>query len=60
MTPEYLNLAQQAAEAERRAHYSDAASIWVKSLKFARAVDVAWVGVRIDFCFSATANSWGR
>ncbi|CAI1743864.1 ANR family transcriptional regulator [Serratia entomophila] len=60
MTPEYLNLALQAAEAERRAHFSDAASVWVKALKKARAVDIAWVSIRIEFCMNATARSWGR
>lgn len=29
MTFGYKNLAHQAAEAERRAHYADAASIWL-------------------------------
>lgn len=60
MTTEYINLAQQAAEAERRAHFSDAASVWVKALKKARAVDIAWVSIRIEFCLNATSRNWGR
>lgn len=60
MTFGYKNLAHQAAEAERRAHYSDAASIWLKAFEVARAVDVAWVQIRIDFCFNAASRNWGR
>lgn len=37
MTFGYKNLAHQAAEAERRAQYSDAASIWLKAYEVARA-----------------------
>jgi hypothetical protein len=46
MTFGYNNLAHQAAEAERRGHFADAASIWLKAFEVARAVDVVWVQIR--------------
>jgi hypothetical protein len=60
MTLGYKNLAHQAAEAERRGHFADASSIWLKAFEVARAVDVAWVQIRIDFCVNAAARNWGR
>ena len=59
MTFGYKNLAHQAAEAERRAQYSDADSIWLKAFEVARAVDVALVQIRIDFCVNAASRNWG-
>ncbi|QNQ52342.1 ANR family transcriptional regulator [Serratia liquefaciens] len=60
MTFGYKNLAHQAAEAERSAQYGDAASIWLKAFEVARAVDVMWVQIRIDFCVNAASRNWGR
>ncbi|WP_413503879.1 ANR family transcriptional regulator [Serratia grimesii] len=56
----YKNLAHQAAEAERRAHFADAAELWKKALGVARAADAVWVNVRIEFCVNAVARDWGR
>ncbi|WP_454878644.1 ANR family transcriptional regulator [Serratia inhibens] len=60
MTFGYKNLAHQAAEAERHANFSDAATLWKKALEVARAKDAAWVSTRIDFCVNAVARNWGR
>ena len=55
----YKELAQKAAEAERRAQFADAAAIWNKAYYEARARDQSWVITRIDFCNSAAKNDWG-
>ncbi|HGM5294997.1 TPA: ANR family transcriptional regulator [Serratia marcescens] len=60
MTFKYKNLAHQAAEAERHAHFADAAEKWRQALETARAVDVAWIHIRIDFCVNADARCWGN
>lgn len=56
----YKSLAHQAADAERRAHFADAAELWRQAIDAARAVDVAWVNVRIEFCVNAAARCWGN
>ncbi|MBH2762309.1 ANR family transcriptional regulator [Serratia marcescens] len=56
----YKSLAHQAAEAERRAHFADAADLWRQAIDVARAVDVVWVNVRIEFCVNAAARCWGN
>ncbi|WP_182074823.1 MULTISPECIES: ANR family transcriptional regulator, partial [unclassified Serratia] len=53
MSFKYKSLAHQAAEAERRAHFADAAEKWRQALEAARAVDVAWIHIRIGFCVNA-------
>ena len=60
MTFKYKNVAHQAAEAERRSHFSDAAELWGQALDTARAVDVAWIKIRIEFCVNAAARCWGN
>lgn len=55
----YKSLVHQAAEAERRAHFADAAEKWRQALEAARAVDIVWVNVRIEFCINAAARCWG-
>lgn len=56
----YKSLAHQAAEAERRAHFADAADLWRQAIDAARSVDVVWVNVRIEFCVNAAARCWGN
>ncbi|MGJ5857405.1 MULTISPECIES: ANR family transcriptional regulator [Serratia] len=53
-------MAHQAAEAERRADFADAAGKWRQALEAARAVDVAWINIRIGFCVNAAARCWGN
>lgn len=60
MSFKYKSLAHQAAEAERRTHFADAAELWSQAFDAARAVDVAWVNVRIEFCVNAAARCWGN
>ncbi|EMF5052087.1 ANR family transcriptional regulator [Serratia marcescens] len=60
MSFKYKSLAHQAAEAERRAHFADAADLWRQAIDAARAVDVAWINVRIEFCDNAAARCWGN
>jgi hypothetical protein len=55
----YKELAQQAAEAERRAQFTDAAAIWNQAYEKAKFIDQPWVIVRIDFCNNAAKNNWG-
>lgn len=59
MSFKYKSLAHQAAEAERRAHFADAAEKWRQALEAARAVDIAWIHIRIGFCVNAAARCWG-
>ncbi|MEL5614390.1 ANR family transcriptional regulator [Serratia marcescens] len=59
MTFKYKSLAHQAAEAERRAHFADAAEMWRQALDTARAVDIVWIKIRIEFCVNAAARCWG-
>lgn len=60
MSLKYKSLAHQAAEAERRAHFADAAELWRQAIGAARAVDVVWVNVRIEFCANAASSCWGN
>ncbi|HGE6660257.1 TPA: ANR family transcriptional regulator [Serratia marcescens] len=60
MSFKYKSLAHQAAEAERRAHFADAAEKWRQALEAARSVDVAWINTRIGFCVNAAARCWGN
>ncbi|HFF9481663.1 ANR family transcriptional regulator [Serratia marcescens] len=60
MSLKYKSLAHQAAEAERRAHFADAAELWRQAIGAARAVDVVWVNVRIEFCANAASRCWGN
>ncbi|WP_405051058.1 ANR family transcriptional regulator [Serratia bockelmannii] len=60
MSFKYKSLAHQAAEAERRAHFADAAELWRQAFDVARAVDVVWVNVRIEFCVNAAARCWSN
>ncbi|WP_422527757.1 ANR family transcriptional regulator [Serratia fonticola] len=55
----YKELAQKAAEAERRAQFADATEIWNKAYYEARDRDQSWVITRIDFCNSAVKNARG-
>ncbi len=59
MSFKYKSLAHQAAEAERRAHFADAAEMWRQALDTARAVDIVWIKIRIEFCVNAAARCWG-
>ncbi len=60
MSFKYKSLAHQAAEAERSTHFADAAEKWRQALEAARAVDVAWIHIRIAFCVNAAARCWGN
>ncbi|MBI6122101.1 ANR family transcriptional regulator [Serratia marcescens] len=60
MSFKYKSLAHQAAEAERRAHFADAAELWRQAGNAARAVDAVWVTARIEFCINAAARCWGN
>ncbi|WP_187181947.1 MULTISPECIES: ANR family transcriptional regulator [Serratia] len=55
----YRNIARIAAECEQRGWYEKAAEVWEKSLKLARAVDVPWIKIRIEFCVNAAVRCWG-
>ncbi|MGJ5824854.1 ANR family transcriptional regulator [Serratia sp. H402Y] len=55
----YRNIARIAGECEQRGWYEKAAEVWEKSLKLARAVDVPWIKIRIEFCINAAARCWG-
>lgn len=56
----YRNIARIAGECEQRGWYEKAAEVWEKSLKLARAVDVPWIKIRIEFCVNAAARCWGN
>ncbi|HGM7072208.1 ANR family transcriptional regulator [Serratia marcescens] len=60
MSFKYKSLSHQAAEAERRAHFADAAEKWRQALETARAVDVPWIKTRMEFCTNAAARCWGN
>lgn len=41
-------------------NFADAAEKWRQALEAARAVDVAWIHIRIGFCVNAAARCWGN
>ncbi|MDX7085927.1 ANR family transcriptional regulator [Serratia marcescens] len=60
MNNAYRNIARIAGEAERHGMFDEAADVWRKSLSIARAADIAWINIRIDFCVNAALRDWGR
>lgn len=56
----YKNLARIAGECERYGWYERAAEVWEQSLPIARAVDIPWVKIRMEFCANAATRNWGN
>lgn len=60
MNNAYRNIARIAGEAERNGMFAEASEVCRKSLSIARAVDIDWINIRIDFCVNAASRNWGR